>query len=512
MEQLTTLRNANLAVPATEGAAIPASSRTYLLVMARAAWIAWTLILAGAFALSVPLRYDEVIASPFVQSSVAELGITPGLYASYTIGLEMLFAFVFMGAGVLIFTRKRGDWMSLYVSFTLVTVSVGGAPLLHVMSALTRKYTEWDIPVTVLALLSWSLLHVFTYIFPDGRFIPRWTYAAALVTVGLMVPWFLLPVDSPFSPWSWHPALIVMLVLAIGSTPAVTQIYRYRRHTNEQYRQQIKWVVYGLAIASVGGTAAFLPLALPAFKPVVTGATLGMRASGDPTLLVYQLLGTTIFCLAGMVLPAAIGVSILKYRLWAIDLIISRTLVYVPLTGILGGAYAASIALFQKVFVAFTGDRSDAAIVISTLVLASLFTPVKNALQFRVDRHYSESNDPARRLAELSHKIQAVTSVRNPRSVARRTVLEAAKAFNAEGAAIYLEHNGRLQLADSTEGWNDDGVICVPLRYGETKLGLLALGPRKGGTTYTAGDRTILQSVADRVAELISLETVKGIL
>jgi hypothetical protein len=79
---------------------------------------------------------------------------------------------------------------------------------------------------------------------------------------------------------------------------------------------------------------------------------------------------------------------VLRYRLYDIDLIINRTLVYVFLVGILGGLYTASIAFFQRVFVAFTGNTSDAAIVITALVLAGVFTPIRKALEALVDRQF----------------------------------------------------------------------------------------------------------------------------
>ena len=91
---------------------------------------------------------------------------------------------------------------------------------------------------------------------------------------------------------------------------------------------------------------------------------------------------------AGCFLPIAAAIAIMRHRLYNIDSLINRALVYIPLTGILGGLYAAGVALFQRIFVAVTGDKSDAAIVLATLVLASLFTPIKNALQTFVDKRF----------------------------------------------------------------------------------------------------------------------------
>ena len=85
-------------------------------------------------------------------------------------------------------------------------------------------------------------------------------------------------------------------------------------------------------------------------------------------------------------LPAAVGVAILRHGLYEIDLIINKTVVYVLLTAVLGGIYTAALAFFQRLFVATTGQGSDLAIVATLFVLATVFTPVKNTLQERVDR------------------------------------------------------------------------------------------------------------------------------
>ena len=77
-----------------------------------------------------------------------------------------------------------------------------------------------------------------------------------------------------------------------------------------------------------------------------------------------------------------------RYRLYEIDHLISRTLVYVPLTALLAGLYAATVTLLQRLFQSLTGDRSDAAIIISTLILASVFTPLRKWLEGIVERRF----------------------------------------------------------------------------------------------------------------------------
>jgi hypothetical protein len=110
--------------------------------------------------------------------------------------------------------------------------------------------------------------------------------------------------------------------------------------------------------------------------------------------------------IAGCLLPLAAAVAILHHRLYDIDVILNRALVYIPLTAILAGLYAAGVALFQRLFVAVTGDRSDGAVVITTLVLAGLFTPVKNGLQNFVDRRFKPTG--ATPHVDVQHEIQSV--------------------------------------------------------------------------------------------------------
>ena len=131
--------------------------------------------------------------------------------------------------------------------------------------------------------------------------------------------------------------------------------------------------------------------------------------------------------------PAAIGIAVLRYRLYDIDVLISRTLVWIPLTALLGGGYAALVALLQRVFVNLTGDRSDAAVIISTLVLASLFTPVRRVLDTIVDARFRSSDarsTPSDPGAE-SPDIDDPAMTRRIEAIATRVVAEALAAERA---------------------------------------------------------------------------------
>ena len=129
-------------------------------------------------------------------------------------------------------------------------------------------------------------------------------------------------------------------------------------------RQQVKWFAYAAALVLASFVVNALAKVVPLLAPV-----------SDP-----------IAAIALAALPAAVGVAILRHGLYEIDLIINKTVVYVLLTAVLGGIYTAALAFFQRLFVATTGQGSDLAIVATLFVLATVFTPVKNTLQERVDR------------------------------------------------------------------------------------------------------------------------------
>ena len=158
-----------------------------------------------------------------------------------------------------------------------------------------------------------------------------------------------------------QPLLLVLVV--IGALALFDRV----RHANADERQQLKWFGYAGALV----LATFLIEAAARALPSVAS----LRLASDAVAL-----------LALTALPAAVGIAILRYGLYDIDLIINRTLVYVLLTGVLAGVYTGAVALFQRLFVAMSGQGSDLAIVMTLFVVATVFTPVKNTLQEHVDR------------------------------------------------------------------------------------------------------------------------------
>jgi two-component system NarL family sensor kinase len=225
-------------------------------------------------------------------------------------------------------------------------------------------------------------------VFPDGRPLPGWWtgafwISAAAIAVGAVVTAFApgpleesIAVANPLGiavlPSGLRDVANVLTgaALAAGTLIAVASlVVRYRRSASDT-RHQLKWLVF---------VGVLLTLVLPL------------------SLVVAETWTAIIALVALGLVPIAVVVAVLRYRLYEIDTLINRTLVYVPLVGITAGLYAGSVALLQRIFTAVTGDTSDAAAEICALALAAVFTPIRNAIQSAVDRRFKPNKPEANR-------------------------------------------------------------------------------------------------------------------
>ena len=349
--------------------------------------------------------------------------------------------------------------------------------------------------------------------FPSGRLpSPRWRPVAWLAAASLVVdlvasavaPSRLFTVSflaSPDGAPSGAPAgalgalgalsggLAGPLEAAVAVATAGAVLWRLRLARGRE-RRQLQWLTYAVVLATLAFAAHCVALA------VVGEAALAPPVS--PLLL-------TAVLIAGA--PVAVAVAVARDGLYDIEWLLNRTLVYVPLTAILAGLYAGAITLFQRLFLALTGAQADAALVLSTLVLAGAFTPLKNALQGAVDARFKNAPDPTARLRALGEQVQADYSVVDPRRLASRLLEEAAGALRAQGGAVYLHHGGRTVLVrtvGATRGGGAGAGVSEVLEGGGARLGLLQLGPRADGHAYAPRERAALREAAAAVAEAIA--------
>src|SRR5688572_15330475 len=193
-----------------------------------------------------------------MELGLAQLGISARFYAIYHIGLEIAFAAVFLVIAFIIFLRKYQDWVALFLSYMLLLFGMASHPIVHIMEALAATQLQWMPAVRFLTYLTWLCVFLFFLLFPDGKFVPRWTRYFAIFCALILIPWDLFP-DSVYSPWMWHPLPFLILELSIWGTCVYAQVYRYMHTSDQVQRQQTKWVVFGGIASILGNLAFFLP-------------------------------------------------------------------------------------------------------------------------------------------------------------------------------------------------------------------------------------------------------------
>ncbi len=291
--------------------------------------------------------------------------------------------------------------------------------------------------------------------------------------------------------------LIFFFGLLIPVVGVISQVYRYRAVSTLKERTQTKIVVWALALAFGAGFAIALGILSYA---LLEGARVG---TAMPRHL--EDLSARIFPPLFAVIPLAFIIAILRHRLFDIDLVINRTLVYGPLTAILAGLFAALNRIFQSVFVAITGETSDLAIVLTTLLVTMAFEPIRVRLQKLVDHRFKEIPDPTKELKAFGEQVGALIQMNEAEPIAQRLLDAAVRVFNPESAVVQLGGDALMRVVRTHGEWKGDSKINVPLLSAGARIGLIELGARRNGAEYTAKDKEILAEAASLAARAIEI-------
>jgi hypothetical protein len=253
-------------------------------------------------------------------------------------------------------------------------------------------------------------------LFPDGRLPSRrwrplaWLSGAVIILVSAGFALSPGPMDglggvrNPFGleeyPWLADATLGVILLLPLCIlASAVSLVLRFLRSMGEE-REQIKWLAFAASILGLGFSSYIIPSSFVVEDPTGGAGPLWVNLLEDAVTLSF----------AGV--PVAVGIAILRYRLYEIDTIINRTLVYGSLTVTLVAFYFVGIVVLQRMFVLLTGQQSTLAVVASTLLIAALFTPLRRRIQGFIDRRfYRRKYDARKTLEAFSSKLRDETDL-----------------------------------------------------------------------------------------------------
>jgi hypothetical protein len=311
---------------------------------------------------------------------------------------DLLMALSFALVGVLLTLKRPGNLVGWALSLAGVGLLLGGVLETYAELALLAK-PEAGLPagaaVGAVSAGAWTPLMAGVFllllVFPSGRVSsPRWRPVAMLVLVGFAAVWILIstapgrlepPLDAFENPLAVttgkgygtaaYPIIAVCLV-CLGLA-AIDLLLRFRRSRGVE-RQQFKWLA---------GSAGLLLVLMPIQYAFEFSGPVGAA-----------------FTVALIGLPVSVGIAVLRYRLYEIDVIVRRTLVYGVATAILAGLYFGIVLGLQEVFASFAGG-SDLAIAVSTLVVAALFGPARRRVQTAVDRRFYRRRYDAQRTLEV---------------------------------------------------------------------------------------------------------------
>jgi signal transduction histidine kinase len=457
------------------------------LVSARVAWMVVLILTVGLFISLLPYTFADahtICASaacsngahltPDQARELHQLGLSMSFYATLYLIWSIVLEFVYVATGVVIFWRRSDDRMAFISSLALVTF--GGvfrgfnpepslSPLLIVLSL-------------GVAFFGNCCLGLFFYLFPTGRFVPRWT---GLLALGWVVYWGIniLILGTILM----EPGLDLVLFLSLFVSVVITQVYRYRRVSTAEQRQQTKWVVFGISLELLGLLTLFALASLVSVEII-------------PNLILESLLYVFL-----LFIPLSIGVAMLRSHLWDIDILINRTLVYGLLT-------ACVVAFYVLVVVGLSALlQSQGNLLISLLatgLVAVLFQPLRQRLQLAVNRlMYGERDTPYKVISRLGQRLEATLA---PDAVLPTMVETVTQALKLPYAAISLKQDGEDVIAASS-GRASDELARLPLNYQSEHIGDLLLAPRARGEPFSSSDQALLADLARQAG--IAVHTVR---
>jgi signal transduction histidine kinase len=458
------------------------------LLATRLVWVGLALIGVASWILGLPVYLNSALLLQNGDccvtrhpaewlSGLRSLGLSPTFYAAYLVVLHSLLALFMALVGVIIFIRKSNEWIALFVSLTLFSFGIFATN--NSAAALLETYPGWGSLLWGYAQLPYYAFFLIPYVFPDGRFVPRWSvWTAALFGVVVLRE---IVFGRPAAPESntWLAVIGVVIIFFGFGMAFIAPVYRYARVSDRAERQQIKWVTFGLVIALLAMSgASLLGNAVPWTLQVPTRAVL------------YDLSSSTLVICCFAFVPVSFAVAILRNRLWDIDLILNRALVY--------GALTVSVIVVYVLIVGGLGQLLQARgnlvlSLVATGVVAVLFQPMRGRLQLAVNRlMYGLRDEPEGVISELGRKLEGSLT---PDAILPTIVGTVAQALRLPYAAIEIQQDGE-QVVAAAIGVPAGDLLRISLIYQSEAVGELVLGYRLGETAFSSADKRLLDNLA----------------
>ncbi|TJY41539.1 sensor histidine kinase [Cohnella pontilimi] len=446
----------------------------YWLIVVRSLAALFILTAAVFFILNLPVLYtdlqrvcDTCALTPPMLEQLEAAGWAVRTYSLYLIFLSLLVAIGNVILGVLIFRHHSTDRMALLVAVTLASFGLS----LTVTDQFKAAFPSLSFMASLVGFAAILLMGATFCYFPDFRTAPRWSHFLALA-------FFLVECLSRLLPKTDHEAisseqLLLALEWILLLAMAATQIFRYRRLSTPLQRQQIK---------------------LPAFAFLVTILLIiiSVQIPGDG--LWGNLAGQTLYMVSLLLIPISFTIAIVRYRLWKIDPLINRAIVYAALTGMLMAIYTCVIFVLGT---ALKEKNTTFVSLMGTIAVAVMVQPLHRKLQALINRlMYGDRHEPYAALVRLGDRLEATTS---PERVMDAIVSSVREALRLPYVALVWP-NGEIAAANGTPALTP---LRVDIIYQGERVAELLVEPREREDLWSKEDRRVVTDLVRQAGAAI---------
>ena len=392
-------------------------------------------------------------------------------------------ALLSMGLAGVLHRKKPDERIAIFLSYFLLYY---GTIFAGPIWMLASQWSELPLKaISVLSSLFFPLIISLVIIFPDGQYVPSWTRWLVLLSLpSILLDYAFYPTTSAFPtgplPWLGMIIYVPITLIAFG-----TQIYRYRVVSDPVEKQQAKWVVYGLLLMFL----CFVITTPPYIRML-------QRPPGAP-LLWWGAVTSLIYSTSLTLLPISLTIAVLRYRLYDIDILINRTLVYGTLTVITMGIYVFIVGYLGNLFQ--TSSQTILAFIATGLV-ALLFQPLRQRLQAGVNRlMFGERDDPVAVLSNLSKRLEATT---DPEAILPGIVDTVGQALKLPYVAIEVS-NGHAPKVVAKYGTERESIERLPLIYQSKQIGQLLFARRSPNESFSEAEHKLLRNISRQTSAAV---------
>jgi signal transduction histidine kinase len=453
------------------------------------AWWYITVISAALFLYSETQAYDwllkgcvgAICSDPFLLSSreadsLQAYGISMSFYSGILVVLLLIQFLSFFAVGCLLYAYGMKDRICLYASILLIATGT----MMSIINPIILEASHLQSLFKVESFVG-ELYLFFFFLFPDGKFRPKWLLVPALIGLGGTIGTYFLP-GSILNPLTWPMAARTGTWVMLHFLVIYSQIFRYRHAETKQLKRQIRW----FAISMSGFILSVLALLF----------STGLGENGLVKLGMWF-----VYYLALLFMPFSIGIAILEQRQQHLSTIFSRTIVYSFVTIFVMGVY---VLIVGSLGILFNYQNNIFISLLATGIVAVLFQPLRIKVQQSVNRLiYGDRDDPYKILSSLTERLELTMS---NSSVLPTIVEEVAKALKLPFAAIDIKVEGEFQRIASF-GKEIQLKSEFPLKIQEECIGILIVGTRNLQETLPPGKLYLLNDLLRQVT--MAVQTVR---